>query len=311
MQLHASSTPAFASPEQFAVTASDPERVADTVPSEEGALDVRSDIFSLGVTLWYLLTGSVPFVGRTLAEIHERQTRHPLPVEQLAKAAVPASVAALLRSLLAPDPAARPQNARQLAAALRDCQQKLAFPDKRRVWLFGGAAVATLGRALAATAATRFRMALHGQYWPRALLEADLARLRGDPDSARPALLAARPATETAARATPEDPAALMTLAALDARLGRRDDALAEGRRAPALAGPARDGYEGAIFTDQFARVLTLLGERDAALDLLRENSRAPNSTSYGNLRRSPDWDPLRGDPRFEALCQQLAPPAK
>ena len=69
-------TPAFASPEQFA-------------PSEQMKIDTRSDIYSLGVTFWYLLSGRVPFVGRTLEEIRRRQAE-PLPVEQLKGLDVPA-----------------------------------------------------------------------------------------------------------------------------------------------------------------------------------------------------------------------------
>ncbi|HEX8281175.1 MAG TPA: serine/threonine-protein kinase, partial [Chthoniobacterales bacterium] len=84
-------TPAFASPEQF----------AGTGPT---AIDTRSDIYSLGVTLWYLLTGRTPFTGRTLEELRARQ-RDELPVEQLREAHVPAPVVALLKSMLAVNPA--------------------------------------------------------------------------------------------------------------------------------------------------------------------------------------------------------------
>src|SRR5215831_6429214 len=60
-------TPAFASPEQF----------------EHSALDVRSDIYSLGETLWFALTGKTPFTGRTLTEILRAQKSNVLPSEQL------------------------------------------------------------------------------------------------------------------------------------------------------------------------------------------------------------------------------------
>src|SRR5215470_10380888 len=66
-------TPAFASPEQF----------------EHSALDVRSDIYSLGETLWFALTGKTPFSGRSVEEIHRAQKSNVLPIEQLRAARVP------------------------------------------------------------------------------------------------------------------------------------------------------------------------------------------------------------------------------
>jgi serine/threonine-protein kinase len=77
-------TPAFASPEQF-------PNIGQT------RIDTRSDIYSLGVTFWYLLCGRVPFVGRTLEDIHARQAE-PVPVEQLKGLHVPSRCRALLKS---------------------------------------------------------------------------------------------------------------------------------------------------------------------------------------------------------------------
>ena len=95
-------TPAFASPEQF----------------EHSALDVRSDIYSLGETLWFALTGKTPFAGRTLSEIHHAQKSNALPVEQLKAAHVPHRLKSLLESMLALEPASRP-GTRELAARLQ------------------------------------------------------------------------------------------------------------------------------------------------------------------------------------------------
>lgn len=84
-------TPAFASPEQF----------------EHSKLDVRSDIYSLGETLWFALTGKTPFGGRSPEEIHRAQQSNALPIEQLKAAHVPRRVRSLLESMLALEPAAR------------------------------------------------------------------------------------------------------------------------------------------------------------------------------------------------------------
>ena len=93
-------TPAFASPEQF----------------EHSALDVRSDIYSLGETLWFALTGKTPFAGHTLSEIHRAQESNRLPVEQLKAAHVPHRLKSLLESMLAFEPASRPGTRRVSSA---------------------------------------------------------------------------------------------------------------------------------------------------------------------------------------------------
>jgi serine/threonine protein kinase/Tfp pilus assembly protein PilF len=103
-------TPAFASPEQFAG--------AGQLP-----VDTRSDIYSLGVTLWYLLTGRAPFVGRTMEEIRARQNSA-LPLEQLKGLHLPGQVIALLKSMLATDPNDRPQSARELLLAVHSCYDR-------------------------------------------------------------------------------------------------------------------------------------------------------------------------------------------
>jgi serine/threonine protein kinase/Tfp pilus assembly protein PilF len=100
-------TPAFASPEQFVGTGQSP-------------IDTRSDIYSLGVTLWYLLAGRTPFVGGTMEEIRVRQTGK-LPLEHVKGLHLPGQVIALLSSMLAPDPKDRPQTARELLSAVHSC----------------------------------------------------------------------------------------------------------------------------------------------------------------------------------------------
>src|SRR3954468_9507993 len=122
-------TPAFASPEQFA-------------SSEQAKIDTRSDIYSLGVTFWYLLSGRVPFVGRTLNDIRLRQTE-PLPIEQLKVGDVPARILALLKSMLAPDPKNRPQSPRELLSEVHRCYKKFSAEARlrrRRVVLATGSA---------------------------------------------------------------------------------------------------------------------------------------------------------------------------
>src|SRR6187200_1602481 len=101
-------TPAFASPEQFT----------------DAPVGVRSDIYSLGATLWYLLTGNRPFEGATIEQIRASQQAHVLPIEQLKAAHVPSRLISLLASMLAAEPAARP-DVHALTLQLQDCRAQM------------------------------------------------------------------------------------------------------------------------------------------------------------------------------------------
>jgi serine/threonine-protein kinase len=120
-------TPAFASPEQF----------------EHSALDVRSDIYSLGETLWFALTAKTPFGGRSVEEIHRAQKSNVLPVEQLKAAHVPHRLKSLLESMLAFEPASRPGTS-ELAARLQRCSPQVRSLRRTRA-LLAVATVVVLG----------------------------------------------------------------------------------------------------------------------------------------------------------------------
>src|SRR5215471_18821870 len=120
-------TPVFASPEQF----------------EHSALDVRSDIYSLGETLWFALTGKTPFAGRTLSEIHRAQKSNTLPTEQLKAAHVPHRLRSLVESMLAFEPASRP-GTKELAARLQRCSPEVRSVRRTRA-VIASAAIVALG----------------------------------------------------------------------------------------------------------------------------------------------------------------------
>src|SRR5216117_3173518 len=164
-------TPAFASPEQFA-------------QSTETRLDTRSDIYSLGVTFWYLLSGRVLFVGRTLNDIRLRQAES-LPIEQLKGLDVPARILALLKSMLAPDPKDRPQSARELLSEVHRCYTKFnreARSRRRRVVF--AAAGATLVIAAIAIGAWLYQHAQFSGQFERSIAVLPFENLSDDKENA-------------------------------------------------------------------------------------------------------------------------------
>jgi eukaryotic-like serine/threonine-protein kinase len=76
--------------------------------------DIRSDIYSLGVVLFEILSGRVPFAGRNLAEVATQHRQAIAPNLQRLVPHVPGDVADLVRRMLAKDPLRRPQTPREI-----------------------------------------------------------------------------------------------------------------------------------------------------------------------------------------------------
>ncbi|HSU86683.1 MAG TPA: serine/threonine-protein kinase, partial [Chthoniobacterales bacterium] len=91
----------FASPEQL----------------EEREIDVRSDIYSLGVTLWYMLAGQAPF-GGSLAQVMSQHLHKPPPLDKLQS---PECVRSVVGHMIEKDPAKRPQTPAALRGELENC----------------------------------------------------------------------------------------------------------------------------------------------------------------------------------------------
>ena len=129
-----------------------------------------------------------------------------------------------------------------------------------------------------------------------------VARAKGDVGAAQAAFTAARAEQEAVVRAQPNLPVApvLSRLAVIDAALGRKEEALREGRRAVGLMPITKDPVDGPASCGNLALIYAWTGERDLATEQVEIVAKIPAGPTYGELRLSPVWDPLRGDPRFE-----------
>ncbi len=135
-----------------------------------------------------------------------------------------------------------------------------------------------------------------------------VARMKGDLPAASAAFNAAHTEKEAAVRARPDDASLISSLGVIDAALGRKEDALREGRRAVELLPIAKDTLDGPPLVSNLAWIYAWTGERDLAIEQLAIVAKIPCGPTYGELRLSPVWDSLRGDPRFEKIVASLAP---
>ena len=142
--------------------------------------------------------------------------------------------------------------------------------------------------------------------YPKSLLLAEAYGLGKDSANARLAFEAARTILENSVRENPNDAAQHALLGYTYAGLGRREDAIREGKRAVELLPESRDAIDGPAMTVGLARIYTTLGDIDSALPLLEHSLSSMGGATPALLRLDPAWDPLRQDPRFEKLLAKF-----
>ena len=112
----------------------------------------------------------------------------------------------------------------------------------------------------------------------------------------------ARKANEEQLRAAPDDAQRHVFLGLSLAYLGRKDEAIREGRKGVELTPTSKDAINGPYFRHQLARIYILVGEHEKAIDELEQLLKVPYFVSPAWLKIDPNFDPLRQNPRFQKL---------
>jgi TolB-like protein/DNA-binding winged helix-turn-helix (wHTH) protein len=142
----------------------------------------------------------------------------------------------------------------------------------------------------------------------RPFVEGVIERMTKNEDRAQSAFTIARAEQEKIVQAQPNFGPPLVVLGLIDAALGRKEEALREGRNAVELLPVEKDSIKGALMIAYLAMIAAWVGDKDLACEQLARSLRYPSPLSYGELKLLPFWDPLRGDPRFEKIVASLAP---
>jgi len=142
---------------------------------------------------------------------------------------------------------------------------------------------------------------------PREFFEGAIHTFSKDKEKALAAFKRARPVAEKALREGPTDASRHVILGMILAGLGEKDAAIAEGRRAVQLLPESQDALDGPKTTVELAQIYAWTGETDQALQLIDRSLSTPNGVTVPFLALDPMWDPLRDDPRFQALIDRYA----
>jgi TolB-like protein/class 3 adenylate cyclase/Tfp pilus assembly protein PilF len=164
-------------------------------------------------------------------------------------------------------------------------------------------------RALQSIRAEGLRDLYYNSLWSRDWFVGLAARAFGDEARAQRAFAAARVIEEKNVRDQPDYAQAWSRLGLIDAALGRKEEAIREGQHAMELVPVSKDALDGPSYVTNLAMIYAWTGEKDMALDQLETSAKIPGGVMYGELKLYPQWDALRGDPRFEKVVASLAPP--
>lgn len=142
---------------------------------------------------------------------------------------------------------------------------------------------------------------------PKSWLEGIVHFEQGDKGVARIEFEQARVVSEKLLSEAPDDPARHAQHGLILAALGRKQEAIAEGKRAVELLPESRDAFDGPGYTSALAQIYAWTGEADEAFRLLDHLLSVPNGVPVPMLKLDSVWDPLRNDPRFQALINKYS----
>jgi TolB-like protein/Flp pilus assembly protein TadD len=144
--------------------------------------------------------------------------------------------------------------------------------------------------------------------YPKAFAKGMIYLLQGDKAKAQAELEHARAVSEKLLREAPADPARHAQHGLILAMLGQKEEAIAEGKRAVELLPESQDALDGPQGTAALAQIYAWTGEFDEAFRLLDHLLAVPSNITVPMLQLDPAWDPLRQDPRFQALIDEYSP---
>lgn len=150
---------------------------------------------------------------------------------------------------------------------------------------------------------------------PKIFFEACVYLAQGDSVNARKAFELARPEFEAAVKEAPASAERHAVLGWLYALMGRKDDAIREGQSATELKPESKDAVDGTLMNGYLALIYARVGENDLAISMIAHLLKTPGavdsayySITINDLKYRWEWDPIRGDPRFQKLIAEKEP---